>query len=549
MTARMVVTGIIDDGIAFAHARFRKANESRVEYWWLQDGDFKGQPADFGFGHELRKSEIDDLIGDCTRAGIVDEDELYARAGLLNFRRDSHQAAAWRAAHGTHMLDLACGFDPQTAPGDRPIVAVQLPWWVTANASGGDLTPYALAAMDYIVARAKAIASAPGSDSLAVVINFSYGKFAGPHDGTYDLELAIDDLVDRCAAEGVPVRVVLPAGNSYLSRCHAQTSFSRRTEVKTFRWRLLPDDQTPSYLEIWMPCFKSGPSSRLELTITPPGGPQKSIAEGDAALQVWGTPPQEYATAGYNLEPGPAPRGRFLLALAPTASHDPAVRLAPAGVWTIELRLKNTGLDPSDVVHAWIERDDSTIGYPVRGRQSHFDDDRYRRYDDGGRDIEIDDPSCYVWRAGTLNAFATGKRPIVMGAFLRKEMMAAKYSAGGPTQAACGSSGAEPYRPDALAVSEDSKVHAGVLAAGSRSGSVVPMTGTSVAAPQVTRWIAGELAAGRDGDRQPVRDEAARQERANPTRPPIPPDPPQPDRYGAGRIELDPIVRPERYWK
>jgi len=43
-----VVVGIIDDGIAFGHQRFRKVVggniESRVEFWWLQDG-VHGAPA------------------------------------------------------------------------------------------------------------------------------------------------------------------------------------------------------------------------------------------------------------------------------------------------------------------------------------------------------------------------------------------------------------------------------------------------------------------------------------------------------------------------
>jgi len=39
-----------------------------------------------------------------------------------------------------------------------------------------------------------------------------------------------------------------------------------------------------------------------------------------------------------------------------------------------------------------------------------------------------------------------------------------------------------------------------MLAAGTRSRSVVAVNGTSVAAPQVTRWIADRMAAGYSGD-------------------------------------------------
>jgi hypothetical protein len=44
--------------------------------------------------------------------------------------------------------------------------------------------------------------------------------------------------------------------------------------------------------------------------------------------------------------------------------------------------------------------------------------------------------------------------------------------------------------PDMSAVADDSPAFRNVLAAGTRSGSVVAMNGTSVAAPQATRLIA-----------------------------------------------------------
>jgi len=44
--------------------------------------------------------------------------------------------------------------------------------------------------------------------------------------------------------------------------------------------------------------------------------------------------------------------------------------------------------------------------------------------------------------------------------------------------------------PDWLTCSDESDVLLGVHAAGTRSGSVVAMNGTSAAAPQATRWIA-----------------------------------------------------------
>jgi len=105
-----------------------------------------------------------------------------------------------------------------------------------------------------------------------------------------------------------------------------------------------------------------------------------------------------------------------------------------------------------------------------------------------------------------------------------------------------------------MAVSDDSPSHHGLLAAGSRSGSCLALYGTSVAAPQITRWIADDLLAGGPGGRQDVANLAAN--------PPAPPPPgrvptytegsrppgaaPQPtaERGGAGRIDFPPLRLP-----
>jgi hypothetical protein len=195
-----VVIGIIDDGIAFAQARFRKAlASSRVEYWWLQDGPQTKRPGQtLTDGYEYTKAEIDALLDTCTHGGVVDEDELYRHTGLIDFQREGHNSAAWRNAHGTHVMDLAAGYDMDAACDDRPLVVVQLPARVTADTSGGDLGYYAAYAIQYILDRARKI-----GPTLPVVINFSYGRIAGPHDGTSLLEQVIDAQIARAAARGV----------------------------------------------------------------------------------------------------------------------------------------------------------------------------------------------------------------------------------------------------------------------------------------------------------------------------------------------------------
>jgi hypothetical protein len=520
-----VVMGVIDDGIAFAHEQFRKivngAFESRVEHWWLQDGPFNPPYYPFTlppaqtvpYGCELDRSQINNVLQRCTFGGAVDDDLFYRTVRLIDFQTAGHKSAAWRIAHGTHVMDLACGFDPVAAPADRPIIAVQLPIRVTADTSGASLFTFVVEGMLYILDRASTI---PGAANAPVVINLSYGRFEGPHDGTADIELAIEALV---AITGGRLHVTLPAGNSYLSRTHAQVEFHRPHEPperKELRWRVLPDDRTPSFMEIWLPPRDAGaPANRLDVTIISPTGERHTITETSGPA-TWGNP--VYAEARHFVSPATG-RTMFRISAAATADLDTTAPLAPAGTWRI--RLRNRGLTDS-TVHAWIQRDDSLYGFPLRGRQSFFDDPAYVRFDNAGRDKETDDPASPVRRESTLNGIATGAAPVVVGGYLRKETVPVKYSSAGAHVP-------PPRWPTAMLVSEDSRVHSGVLAAGSHSGSVVGLGGTSVAAPQYARLLADVLA----GVRAPPAPVA------------MPGTPPE--RSGAGQIVTDPIVNLNRF--
>ncbi len=536
-TPPTVVIGIIDDGIAFAHERFRIANGSRVKYFWMQDGVYAGPGGNVDYGRELSPAAIQNLFNRYTRNDTLDEDGLYRAAGLIDFHRAGHKAVNWRAAHGTHVMDLAAGYDPAEQRADRPIVCVQLPARTTANTSGADLVTYARDALLYICDRAVNIGQ---GQWLPVVINFSYGLIGGPHDGTSDLELLMEWLVKERQQPPYrqKVRIVLPAGNSYLSRCHAEIGFpTPAADVVELPWRVLPDDKTPSYVDIWMPRRPSGATvqKRIEVSVVPPGGeespPLGDTGQGMVQWRPFGPP---LCTLQYNVFPWPTERGRFRITLRPTANFDRPLPIAPAGTWIVKIR--NAGLPRGEKIHAWVQRDDSLYGYPRRGRQSFFDHPDYKRIDHAGRETDSDGAGgCPVKREGLLNAIATGTSVVVVGGFRRKESTAALYSGGGPAHSRQG--------PDALTVAEDSVVHGGVLAAGSRSGSVVAMGGTSVATPQITRWIADRLAESRAGDRGDVEDRAKHEELNRPAAPRLPAR----QRAGGGRIERPPVVKLRRY--
>jgi hypothetical protein len=544
---RTVVTAVIDDGMAFAHESFRLQNgRSRFEYFWNQDAP-PPAPSGFAYGREFSKfgagpQAIDASMLNATHAGLVDEDQVYRTMGHLHAGALGHKPVAWRMAHGTHVMDLAAGFDMDTAPSRRPIIGVQLPVRVTADTSGGTFGPYALDALHYILKRADQI----GVQPLPVVVNLSYGFMAGPHDGSSVFEQAVDEVI---ATRAAPLEVVLPAGNNYLSRCHAHFELSPASELREpLRWRIQPDDSTPSYLQLWLPHAAGAQQPKIRVRIrTPYGDLSPWIDEGE----VWSWKPagQTLCKAVYYNSAVPGRnRNMVLLAVAPTATLLAGRQVAPAGVW--EINVRNAG--PAAVLDAWIQRDDRAYGYATGGRQSYFDDPAYQRRDESGREVETDNAS-YVKRAGTLSSLATGRNTVVVGGYLRKQATRTYFS-GAPAYAPASYSASGPIVPpasgpahrsgaDLMTVSEDSAVHDGILAAGTRSGSVGAMWGTSMAAPQVARWIAGEMAAGRPHGRAAVANWAQQQEAGRPA-----PNPkPAVERMGAGRAKIPPRKPHRRY--
>lgn len=553
-----VVVGIIDDGIAFAHERFRtEAYGSRIECFWYQDGKPPGSNLTVDYGSEICKRDsygrpgIDTLLATNLVGGSVDEERLYKEAGVIDFAEPGHKAAAWRASHGALVSDLAAGEDPHLNVVNRPMLCVQLRASATENTSGALSEQQIIDGIAYILERARYMAGKDG-ELLPVVINISYGLNADQHDGTSVLEAAMEQ---RLSDYPDHLRIVVPAGNSHLSRCHAEVLFGSPSELVELNWRVQPDDKTPSSLQVWLPheSAQAPSSDRMTISVETPAGVQTTwLGETHGSAQTIPNNGEDIIChVCYSFKGSPTQRGAFYVELAPTSRLHPtetpelADRIAPSGVWKI--RLQNVSLRPEDSVQVWIQRDDTAYGYPLRGRQTYFDQPCYRRFDVQGRVIEEDthpeQPPCLVKRDGSINAMATGAQTIVAGGFIGKNLRPAPYSAGGPITPTRNLPLPNNLRkPDAMLVSDDSKVHPGVLAAGSRSGSVVAFTGTSVAAPQLARWVADELAnASSAGDRGAVSAEAQLQD---PAWTPL-------NRGGWGRISQVPglpVVKLPRYW-
>ncbi|HUQ76784.1 MAG TPA: hypothetical protein VM183_18845 [Burkholderiales bacterium] len=531
-----VVTGVVDDGLAFAHARLRDGSEPRMQYLWNQDGS-ANPPQGFDYGLDLTKTDTAGGTGmksqmeKNTFAKLVDEQEVYRKTGHMQMQPRRHKSLAARGAHGTHVLDAAAGAHAATVGSKRPLIGVQLPVRTTADTSGGSLTRYALDGVRYILERAT---------KVPVAVNLSYALIAGPHDGSSILERALDQLIQLRRAAGLPFAVVLPAGNHHLSRCHAR--FRTSAKPRRMRWRVLPDDATPSFLELWLPHVPATAKVAVRVR-TPTGDISPPITEGQT--WVWRPDGQVLAEVVYFVAPGPGlGRNMVLVAIAPTVSENAARAPAPAGTWSVEVQKDGK----ASWVDAWIQRDDTAFGYRQRGRQSRFEDDAYERFTDGGSDIEEDNAVSYVKRDGTINPMATGRETVVVGGMHRKDWRAAKYSAAGPVIRPPGRGAPTPLGPDVLTVSDDGCAHHGILAAGSLSGSCVRMDGTSVAAPQITRWIVAQMARGLPYDRQAVAQFAQTgvapryRTEANPPPGAVPQQAAK--RGGAGRIEPPPLVDP-----
>jgi hypothetical protein len=172
-----------------------------------------------------------------------------------------------------------------------------------------------------------------------------------------------------------------------------------------------------------------------------------------------------------------------LLKVMPTFGAAAGAVLAPSGRWVIRV----TCNEPA-VVDAWIRRNDTPFGFKGRSRQSRFLDPDHERFDKFGRLLEEDPaPPSLVRREGSLNGLATGHETIVIGASRRSAMgyiLPTAYTAHGLDGG---------KSPMMVAPGDHSLAQPGILAAGTRSGSVVCLNGTSVAAPAVTRALALQL--------------------------------------------------------
>ena len=503
--------GIIDDGCAFAHQKLLGAGpSSRVFALWDQeprdpvaipdqpDHFFGRRPKDFNYGLEfwrdgkaagssdpLTEVGLDGWIGMHSAAGNVDEDGCYAQGRFDSLKR--------RATHGTHVMDVLAGriptssrisMDRRTPPSfaaatDLPgqpetdIVFVQIPQAAINDASGQWLKAQVSDGLRYIMSCAQQ------NVTQRVVVNVSYGQTTGPHNGTAELELFMGALAtfDDGSAGKPRLDIVVPSGNSRRSAGHVSFVSTQVALNREWTWRVPPDNPVPVMAEVWVHAPYAG---QVTVSLDPPFsyvGQQPVKQESSNPLDA-----------------------RWLLVIPPTRGTAPALQTTPAadgpalhGDWTIRLDCACPGV----VVHAYVARSDPNMGARPGAKQSRFVDKAWEvtAGASAAQHLPHDAASSagsLLSTAGTFSGMATSGHPRVHAAagyqvFNRR---GSPYSSLGPTRG--------PLRagPDHALPTDESPALTGIPGAGTRSGCAFRMAGTSTAAPQLARLVAGANAPG-----------------------------------------------------
>lgn len=458
----VVVLGIIDHGIAFAHAGLR----GRMDYCWSQSAlAAEGQPVPFG--QEFTRDRIARL-----RAG-QDEDEIYRAAGLLGGANRPPMPLAGKVAHGTHVLGTALADAPEAVR----VVAVDLPATALWDTSGFGTDMFLLAGLHYIFERADRIAKAHGLEAVPVVVNISLGWSGGPHDGTSALEAALEEMI-RHRRTMAPTALVLPTGNMY------QDALSARIEDRHFaegtaalRWFAPPCDMTSSFAEVWLPGAPDG--WQIELA-APDGSATVLQAAGPRDVRVGG---RIVGLAMLDRPRGGAWRATFCLApTEPKAAPPGGHAAAPAGEWWIRLR-RPAGA--SGVVTVRVQRDVDHQQGRTGARQSRLRDPDYATHDATGAVAQADGPGM-LCRMDGLSGLATQAVSLNVGAHVESLGRATTYSSAG----VAGGRGVDVSAPGDRGIATP-----GVLSWTSRSGGMRAMSGTSSAAPAVAGALCRALLA------------------------------------------------------
>jgi hypothetical protein len=532
-----IIVGVIDTGIPLGHNRFRNPDGStRVLAAWQQLAEWRsptGLSQDFlPFGRELYQNSINTLLAEHSGGdleGWLDEDGFNTATGVLDMVHIlGHREVAGRFSHGAHVLDAAAGHDPEKETDFLrrvKIITVNIPSSTTFGASGTFLDDFMIYAIQRISDVADEIwlknhpdwASDPEAAEQAgypVVTNISFGKQAGSKTTLDFFPAALKKFREERSEHNLaPVFFAMPAGNDNLLRGNAYLE-PRAGETKTLDWRILPEDQSSNYVEIWTQNQDFSDGLPLEIAVIPPGCDQAEFhTDGgqDQHVRRLGARGSIYFQTVQDPERSGEFKFRYVICIAPTSRPSGGGATAPAGTWTIKVR--NTSSMRIQCVLAVQTDQQIQPGRPVN-LLSYFDDREYRVYDDDGILVEsysypAEDPvnldlntETPIRRHGTMNASAAHEFVTRVGGYRASDGKPAHYSATGRgrsnglddgTEIGSSKRGGRKGAPTASFPTDDGPAHFGILSAGAANGSVAAMRGTSFASSQATRRIAESL--------------------------------------------------------
>jgi len=219
--------------------------------------------------------------------GDIDETGFNLAAKLVDYENElGHRELSGRYAHGCHVLDLAAGLDPiqDKELADRvKIIAVNLPSRATFGASGEFLDYYIIYGFQRIIDVAQRLWNnkpnrPEDQNGFPIVTNISFGRQAGARNANDLYHLYLDKLYESQAEQTEPglslPDIVMPAGNDNLKQANARLTL-KPGETREIKWQILPDDQTPNFVEIWAdPQEDITPSKAtipLSVGLCPPG--------------------------------------------------------------------------------------------------------------------------------------------------------------------------------------------------------------------------------------------------------------------------------------
>lgn len=508
-----VVMGIIDDGCPFAHPDLLDpAGHTRLALIWLQTTyDETNPPWDppngFKDGRVLERPAMTAFMKQSQPGGILDEILCYqaAFATLENACwLKPNRALLSRESHGGSVMAVAAGRPPNLRgmrpgyemgddlhgePGDAasrcPLIFVNLPREQVEVSSGRWMPVNALDALRFILQQARARFTHAVGSRVPVVVNLSYGSTAGSHSGGAMFECALDELL----AADEHLAATLAAGNSRDAESHAQLDVPARRSASLGLF-VPPSTPFDTFVEFWLP--PKADLSTITVTVTTPEGLEMAVSgsKRESVLEDGFTStdtPEVRArkrTAALFLFPKvvqATDRTMVTLVVCGTVHSPRRQTLATAGPWRVTV--KNGGKSALRV-QCWVERDEVGTRRPQAARFFSVKVEK--------RGFER-----VIRTTNTLSNLATGAHAFAVGGYRRAatDGPMADYS-GAPPEDWKDQQGEKRYLPFA-AKSDAGKTHPGVRVPGNRGNVSRRMNGTSVAAPQATRYVANQMAAGK----------------------------------------------------